>query len=204
MVRPKPDTTRVEGIMSVGKLQCVPLMKTTSHERLELDEHLTADAAIAKARALLPSFRTAMLVTTGSPSGELHMRPMGLQGDLSTFGGTLWFFADDRSHKIGEIEHDRRVYLSFQNEQEHRYLQLAGTASLVTDRSKMRELFTPDTKAWFPGGVDDPHLVLIRIDVTNGTFWESPGGVVHVLASLTKSVVTGTPGKSSRSGTIDL
>jgi len=74
----------------------------------------------------------------------------------------------------------------------------------VTDRPKMRELFTPDVKAWFPDGVDDPHLVLIRIDVTNGTFWESPGGVVRVLASLTKSVVTGTPGKSSRSGTIDL
>jgi len=180
------------------------VMKTTTHERLELDEHLTAHAAIAKARALLPSFRTAMLVTKGSESGELHMRPMGLQGDLSTFGGTLWFFADDRSHKISEIEREPRVYLSFQNEQEQRFLQLAGTASLVTDRPKMHELFTSEMKAWFPDGVDDPHLVLIRIDVTNGTFWESPGGVVHVLASLTKSVVTGIPGKSSRSGTIDL
>ncbi len=179
-------------------------MKTTTHERDELDEHLTAAAAIAKARALLPSFHTAMLVTKGSDSGDLHMRPMELQGDLSTFGGTLWFFADDRSHKIAEIERDPRVYLSFQNEQQQRYLQLAGTASLVTDRSKMRELFTPDSRGWFPGGVDDPHLVLIRIDVTHGTFWESPGGVVHVLAALTKSVVTGTPGKSGRSGTIDL
>jgi len=116
----------------------------------------------------------------------------------------LWFFADDRSHKIEDIQREPRVFLSFQNEQEHRYLQLAGTASLITDRAKMRELFTPDVKAWFPGGVDDPHLVLIRIDVTNGTFWESPGGVVHVLAALTKSVVTGTPGKSSRSGSMDL
>lgn len=179
-------------------------MKTTATERHELDEHLTAEAAIAKARALLPSFRTAMLVTKASESGELHMRPMGLQGDLSTFGGTLWLFADDRSHKIHDIEREPRVYLSFQNESEHRYLQLAGTASLVTDRAKMRELFTTDAKAWFPGGVDDPHLVLIRIDVTNGTFWESPGGVVHVLAALTKSAVTGIPGKSGRSGTIDL
>jgi general stress protein 26 len=179
-------------------------MKTTPHERIELDEHLAGHSAIAKARALLPSFRTAMLVTKGSEAGELHMRPMGLQGDLSSFGGTLWFFADDRSHKIGEIEREPRVYLTFQNEQENRFLQLAGTASVVSDRAKMRELYTPDVKAWFPGGVDDPHLLLIRIDVTNGTFWESPGGVVHVLAALTKSVVTGTPGKSGRSGTIDL
>ena len=179
-------------------------MKTTATERVELDEHLEGDAAVTKARALLPSFRTAMLITKGTEAGELHMRPMGLQGDLSSFGGTLWFFADDRSHKVHEIEREPRVHLAFQNEPESRYLQLAGTAALVSDRAKMRELFTPDSRAWFPGGVDDPHLVLIRIDVTNGTFWESPGGIVHVLAAFTKSVVTGTPGKSGRSGTIDL
>jgi general stress protein 26 len=179
-------------------------MKTTAHERHEIDEHLAGDAAIAKARALLPSFRTAMLVTRGSEAGELHMRPMALQGDLSTFGGTLWFFSDDRSIKIREIERDSRVFLAFQNEQESRYLQLAGTASAVTDRAKMRELYSPAMKAWFPDGVDDPHLMLIRIDVTNGTFWEAPGGIVHVLAAFTKSVVTKTPSKSGRAGTIEL
>jgi general stress protein 26 len=179
-------------------------MKTTATDRQEIDQHLDGDAAIAKARALLPSFHTAMLITKGTEAGELHMRPMGLQGDLSSFGGTLWFFADDRSNKIREIEREPRVNLAFQNEQTSRFLQLAGNASLVVDRAKMRELYTPDVKAWFPGGVDDPHVVLIRIDVTNGTFWESPGGIVHVLAAFTKSVVTGTPGKSGRSGTIDL
>ena len=178
-------------------------MKTTANERDEVDEHLAADAAIAKARALLPSFRTAMLITHGSGPGEVHMRPMGLQGDLLSFGGTLWFFADSRSHKVREIEREPRVHLAFQNEQDNRHLHLAGTASLVDDRAKMRELYTPTTKAWFPGGVDDPHLVLIRIDVTNGDFWESPGGIIHVLAVLTKSVVTGVPGKSGR-GTMDL
>lgn len=179
-------------------------MKITATERDEQDEHLDGSAAISKARALLPSFRTAMLITKGSESGEMHMRPMGLQGDLANFGGTLWFFTDDRSHKVREIERDPRVHLAFQNEQASRYLQLSGTASLVVDRAKMRELYTPDVRAWFPGGVDDPHIALIRIDVTNGTFWESPGGIVHVLAAFTKSVVTGTPGKSGHSGTIDL
>jgi general stress protein 26 len=179
-------------------------MKTTPHERHEIDEHLAGDVAIVKARKLLPSFRTAMLVTKGSEAGELHMRPMALQGDLSTFGGTLWFFTDDRSDKIREIEREPRVFLVFQNEQESRYLQLAGTASPVTDRAKMRELYTPAIRTWFPGGLEDPHVMLIRIDVTNGTFWETPGGMVHVLAAFTKSVVTGTPGKSGRAGTMDL
>jgi general stress protein 26 len=178
-------------------------MTTSARDTHEIDEHLAGEAAIAKARKLLPSFQTAMLITKGTDTGEIHVRPMALQGDLSAFGGTLWFFADDRSGKVREIERDPRVFLVMQNEQQSRYLQLAGTASLVSDRAKMRELYTPAVKAWFPGGVDDPHVVLIRIDVTNGTFWESPGGIVHVLAALTKSAVTGTPGKSGK-GTMDL
>ena len=179
-------------------------MKPTPNITHETDQHLAGKDAITKARTLLPSFRTAMLVTKSADNGELRVRPMALQGDLSTFGGTLWFFTDDRSDKIHEIERDPRVFLVFQNDGESRYLQLAGTASAVSDRAKMHELYTPEIRTWFPDGVEDPHLTLIRIDVTNGTFWETPGGMVHVLASLTKSVVTGTPGKGGRTGTMDL
>jgi general stress protein 26 len=178
-------------------------MKSTPTERNEMDEHLAGDAAIAKARQLLPSFRAAMLVTKSTNGTALHMRPMGLQGDLSVFGGTLWFFTDDRSPKVREIERDPTVSLVFQSDETSRYLQLDGTAALVTDRGKMRELFTTGIRTWFPDGLDDPHLTLLRIDVTSGAFWESPGGVLQVLAAFTKSVVTGAPGKGGRAGTID-
>jgi general stress protein 26 len=169
-----------------------------------MDVHLSGDAAIAKARELLPGFRAAMLVTRAAGGTGLHMRPMGLQGDLSVFGGTLWFFTDDRSPKVQEILHDSTVSLVFQSDETSRYLQLDGTAVIVSDRGKMRELFTPITRTWFPEGLDDPHLTLLRIDVTNGAFWESPGGVLQVLAAFTKSVITGTPGKGGRAGTMDL
>jgi general stress protein 26 len=179
-------------------------MKITPTERKEMNEPLTGNAAIEKARQLLPSFRTTMLVTRASGGSALHMRPMGLQGDLSHFGGTLWFFTDDRSPKVQEVERDPTVSLVFQSEQTSCYLQLDGTAAVVSDRSKMRELFTPITRTWFPDGLDDPHLTLLRIDVTGGAFWESPGGMLQVLAAYTKSVVTGTPGKGGRAGTINL
>ena len=178
--------------------------QTAQKEWNENDEHLAGDAAIAKARQLLPSFRTAMFVTRAMDSDDLHMRPMGLQGDLSTFGGTLWFFADNRSQKIQEIRRDPKVSLVCQNDNDSRYVQLKGTASVVSDPAKMRELFTPIVKTWFPQGLDDPNLTLIRVDETGGSFWESPGGMLQVLAAFTKSVVTGAPGKGGRSGTMDL
>jgi general stress protein 26 len=96
------------------------------------------------------------------------------------------------------------VYLSYQNEQQQRYLQLAGTASLVTIARKCASCSHPTRGRGFPAAQTIPHLVLIRIDVTHGTFWGVRAGWSMFLAALTKSVVTGAPGTSGRSGTIDL
>jgi len=179
-------------------------MDINSTDRNETDEHLAGDAAIAKVRALLPSFSAAMFVTKGVGGADLHMRPLALAGDPSVFGGTLWFLTDGRSRKIREMEQDPRVSLLFQNDRDGCYLQLDGTAAVVSDRAKIRELYTPIQRAWFPGGVDDPYLTLVRFDATNGSFWDDAGGVLRVLAAFTKSVVTGTPGKSARTGTMDI
>ena len=173
------------------------------HEtRIEKDEHLAGDAAVAKVRKLLPSFRAAMFVTGVASGDVIHSRPLALLGDPSIFGGTLWFFADDRSPKVYELAVDTKVSLFFQSDADSRYMQLDGTASLSMDKNKMRELFTPVVKAYFPEGVDDPHLTLIRFDARSGAYWESPGGVLHAVAALATAIVTKAPGKSGYSGTL--
>ena len=68
---------------------------------------LTGDEALARFRDLLPSFRSAMLVTHALDGAEPHARPMGLVGDAAAFDGTLWFFSDDRSRKIAESTRGR-------------------------------------------------------------------------------------------------
>ena len=177
-------------------------MSNAIEPRIEKDEHLEADEAIAKVRKLLPSFRAAMFVTGVASGQELHSRPLALQGDPAVFGGALWFFADDRSPKVYELAVDTAVCLFFQNDEDTRYLQLNGTASLSKDRAKMRELYTPIVKTWFPEGIDDPHLVLIRFDSIGGSYWESPGGAWQLAAAFATAIVTGKPGKSGRSGTL--
>ena len=177
-------------------------MKISETQRIEKDEHLAGDQAVAKVRQLLPSFKAAMFVTGVRSGHELHSRPLQLQGDPTVFGGTLWFFADDRSPKVYELAVDTTVSLFFQNDHARHYLQLDGTTALSRDKAKMRELFTPVAKAWFPGGLDDPHLTLIRFDATAGVYWENPGGVWQLAAALATSLVTGTPGKSGTSGTL--
>ena len=171
-------------------------------QRIEKDEHLTGDAAVAKVRELLPSFRAAMFVTGARSGDALHSRPLALQGDPSVFGGTLWFFADDRSPKVYELAVNTAVTLFMQNDSATHYLQLDGKASLSKELSKMRELYTPMVKTWFPEGLEDPHLTLIKFDAKSGAYWESPGGAWQVAAAFATSLITGKPGKSGTAGTL--
>ncbi len=179
-------------------------MTLPTGERIEKDEHLTGDEAIAKVRKLLQNFRAAFFVTGLSRRTHPHARPLALQGDLSVFGGTLWFFADQRSPKIHELSADPTVSLFFQSDADSCYMQLDGSAAVVQDRPKMRELYTPALKTWFPEGLGDPNLTLVRFDAVSGSYWESPGGVLQALTAFAESVVSGTPGKSGHAGTLSL
>ena len=195
-----PESGRVLAI----SMREVALMTLPTGERIEKDEHLAGDEAIAKVRKLLPNFRAAFFATGLSRRTHPHARPLALQGDASVFGGTLWFFADCRSPKINELSADPTVSLFFQNDADNCYLQLDGSAAIVQDRPKMRELYTPALKTWFPEGLDDPNLTLIRFDAVAGAYWETPGGVLQAMTAFAESVVTGAPGKSGRSGTLSL
>ncbi len=165
---------------------------------------LTGDEALARFRELLPAFRSAMLVTHTMDGAEPHARPMGLVGDTAAFDGTLWFFSDDRSRKIAEIARQPRASLILQSDREHAYLHVVGWAAVDEDRERMRALASPILRTWFPDGLDDPHLTLIRFDVDRGEYWSSPGGMLQVLGAFTKAVITGRPGQSGEQGTLEL
>jgi general stress protein 26 len=169
---------------------------------VEEKEHLRGGPALEKARALLGNFRSAMLTT--SVAGQIHTRPMGLQGKASEFDGSLWFFADDRATVVSEISAGSTASLILQSDAENAYLQLDGGAVIDPDRTRMEELFTPLVRTWFPAGLDDPHLTLLRFDVTRGSYWESPGGVVQVLAAFARTMLTGERGQGGDAGDFDL
>ena len=164
---------------------------------------LNGDKAIAKVRELLPGFQSAMVVTH-TRAGEVHARPLALQGDLSRFGGVLWFFTDMRSRKIEEAADCAPISVICQNDDKGIYLHLTGSVTVVRDLSKMRELYSPLLKTWFPKGLDDPFLTLIKFEAAGGAYWDSPGGLLHGLASFAKSVATGTPGLGGETGDLHL
>jgi len=124
-----------------------------------------------KVYEMLRGFSSTMLVTyAGDGSG--HARPMEI-AFVDEHCGT-WFFTARTSGKTEEIRQDQRVLLTFQKD--HReYLSITGAAELITDRERMRELWTDDFKVWFPGGVDDPELTMIRVRAMEAEYWDASG-----------------------------
>jgi hypothetical protein len=55
----------------------------------------------------------------------------------------------------------------------------------------MRELWDPMVKAWFPQGVEDPNLVLLRLDVERGEYWDSDQNAMLKMFAFAKGIATG-------------
>jgi len=146
--------------------------------------------AVTKLAELIRGIRFAML-TTLAPDGTLHSRPMATRED--DFDGVLWFFTGADSGKSHEIADDARVNLSYGDPDGNRYVSVSGTARTLRDPVKAKELWNPLLKAWFPKGLEDPNLALLKVTVTAAEYWDGPSAKLEQLMGLVKAVVTGKP-----------
>jgi len=147
----------------------------------------TKQEAIEKIRELTHGIDFCMLTTMDGD--HLRSRPMSTQE--FEFDGDLWFFTSDNTHKIDEIEKHKRVNVAYSKPDDNVYLSLSGRAEVVKDRAKIEELWSPILKAWFPEGLDDPHLCLLKIPVEQAEYWDAPSSKIVQLFGMVKAIATG-------------
>ena len=124
-------------------------------------------------KELVADFNTAMLITH-SPDGALRARPMAVAGVDPD--GDMWFVTDRHSGKIDDVEADAHVNVAMQSGgNAGKFVSLSGTARQVENRRKVDELWNEHMRVWFPGGKDDPNLVLLRVDASEGEYWDNTG-----------------------------
>ncbi len=134
------------------------------------------------------------MLTTVSEDGTIHSRPMATQKiEVKSFDGTLWFFSKKNSFKNHDIESEQQVNLAYANPDDQKYASVQGRAMISEDKEKMRELWNPALKAWFPEGIDDPEISLIGVQVESAELWDSPPSKVVQLAGFVKATLTGKP-----------
>ncbi len=152
----------------------------------------------AKIQELIGSARIAML-TTVSTEGQLVSRPMAVQ--QTEFDGDVWFFAEADSPKIADIQGDPRVNVAFS---ESDFVSIAGTASIVRDVAKKRELWDAGAAAWF-GGKDpeDPSVVLIQVDGDTAEYWDTPSRPATMI-KVVKAKLTGSRPDAGETGLVEL
>jgi general stress protein 26 len=134
------------------------------------------------------------MMTTAAEDGALYSRPMAtLKLDVANFNGRLWFFSKKKSSKNHSIENDQHVNLAYSEPDKNRFISVSGRATISEDKAKMKELWNPFLKAWFPEGIDDPEISLISVDVDCAEIWDSPTSKVVQLLGFFKAAVTGKP-----------
>lgn len=132
------------------------------------------------------------MFTTIAEDGALRSRPMSTQ-QVDANRAELWFFTSVDTPKVEEIYHEREVGLSYASPAKNSYVSVSGRAFVVHDKAKAVELWTPALKIWFPAGVNDPKLVLLRVEIEAAEFWDSPSSKVVQLLGLAKLKLTGEP-----------
>ena len=143
--------------------------------------------SIEKLKGLIDSIDFCMLTTMDD--GHLRSRPMSTQ--QFEFDGDLWFFTGDQTHKVEDIRKDSRINVAYSDPGGNRYVSVSGRAEIVKDREKIEELWSPVLKAWFPEGLDDPSLCLLKIDVEQAEYWDTPSGKIVQLVGFVKAIATG-------------
>ena len=145
--------------------------------------------SFARLGELVKEIEIAML-STATEDGTVRSRPMATQ-HVDLIEGSIWFFTSHDSPKIDEIFHKQQVNLAYASTGKQRFVSVSGRAHIVRDQAKARELWRPSAKIWFPQGVDDPNLVLLRVDVTSAEYWDAPSSRMVQLYGLARLAVTG-------------
>lgn len=143
------------------------------------------------------------MLTTLDEQGWPHSRPMSTNSQVE-FDGDLWFFIYGSSHKAAEIGREPKVNASFADPANQNWVSMTGTAEIVRDRKKIAELWQPQLKAWFPKGIDEPDLALLKVNVEKAEYWDSPSSTIAHVYALASSALTGQPANLGENKKIDM
>jgi general stress protein 26 len=157
--------------------------------------------AIEKFRDLVKDVNVCMFTTLGE-THDLTSRPMFTSSVDDE--GNVWFFTNEFSEKINEVSKDNLVHLVYSHPVKNIYIDVKGTCSLVIDKKKMEELWDPALKNWFPQGLEDPKICLVKVATETAYFWNHASSKMGLLFQMIRSITKGDQYKETEKGKLDL
>jgi general stress protein 26 len=116
------------------------------------------------------------MLATRTKGGAIGARPMSNNRDVE-YDGVSWFFTEERTLMVEDIENDPRVNLSYQGTSgllgmRPLFIAVEGQAALVREKSLFAEHWTKGLERWWPDGIDTPGLVLLKISGERAHYWD--------------------------------
>ena len=105
--------------------------------------------------------------------------------------GNFWFLSSNDSHKNAELQTDQHVQLLFQGSAHSDFLNIYGVATVSEDKEKIKELWEPILKTWFTEGVDVPRISVIKVDPSEGYYWDNKHGNAIAFVKMMAGAVMG-------------
>ena len=162
--------------------------------------NLDGREAVEKIQEIVKSAETCFFCTSAQPNGAMNARPMNVrQVDEE---GNFWFLSAKESRKNAELTTNPVVTLFLQGSPHSDFLHIEGEGTVLTDRAKLDELWTPLIKAWFTEGKDDPRISLIKVTPRKGYYWDNKHGDFIAAAKFMFGAIAGKPMDDSVTGTI--
>lgn len=138
---------------------------------------------------ILDKHHYAMLVTKDVDGGP-RARPMAILSVERP--GRIWFASRVHAGKVDELAVDHAAGVTLQDDST--FVSMTGTAEVSRDPAKANELWSARLLPWFPRGVEDPELVLVRFEPREAELWHTGArDVVRYLFEVAKAAAKGEP-----------
>ena len=165
------------------------------------EKKLQEQEAIQKFKNLVKEVSICMF-TTLDDQGEVSSRPMAtVKVDDE---GNAWFFTNEFSEKIQEVSKDNVVHLIYSHPGKNVYVNVKGICSVIIDRKKMEELWTPAMKAWFQQELNDSKICLLKVHTEEAHYWNDTSSKMNVFFRKLASIAKGDKYKEGERGKLEL
>ena len=96
--------------------------------------------------------------------------PMTAQLDKEA-DSAIWFFTNvqNRFAELGAVT------ATFTSKGHDVFARFHGTLAHETSRARLDKQWSNFVEAWFPGGKEDPNLIMLRMDLGEATIWGGTG-----------------------------
>ncbi|WP_194778375.1 pyridoxamine 5'-phosphate oxidase family protein [Pararhodonellum marinum] len=152
-------------------------------------ENLKDKEAIEKLAKLADEIDICMFCTNLGRENGATSRPMSTQKVDDQ--GNIFFFSDIRNDIYKEVDLSNKVQLMYSHPGKDSFLILNGEADTYRDKLLIKELWSPEVKAWFPEGEDDPNISVIKVKPLSAYYWKMNGTKLGKSLKMLASAATG-------------